>query len=523
MTATEQPDILLILADQLPAAALGSYGCTVPSVTPHLDALAERGVRFDRHYTPVPICGPSRVALLTGCSPAVTGGVANDSPRHPDVRYAPQDLREAGYTTTGIGKFHLVPHSEYPPDDLDEFGFDHVEITEDTKHGPWMDWIAQEHPERVDEAFATTWPAPYLSAMPPDGRDERDRWEQAQQRHLAPLAAEPHRPIVHPSPLPAELHQSTWIADRTIHHMQERDPDRPMFLYASFVDPHDPYDPPEPWWSFVDPDDVPSPVPQEWDRHNAPWQYPAFQDTKFGLDTFDEGTWATLRAAYFGSLAFVDEQIGRILTALRDSGRERDTLVLVTTDHGDLLGDHGLLMKGPWHYDSCIRVPMIAAGAGTEVGASFDGLTSHLDLRPTLLSAAGIDAGPSEGVRLPRSTTELSDHQGHDHLVVETNTSYVAPAGDQVRTLLSADGWRLTVFPDQEYGELFHLVDDPQEQTNRYDEPGCLQRRLQMTEELVAAMAAPSMAQYRPGTRPPATAPQTATRASAGTDRTVAS
>lgn len=493
---TQQPDILLILADQWGAASVGAYGCDVDGVTPHLDALAARGVRYDRHYTPTPICGPSRNAMLTGRSPSVTGVVANDIEPRADIPFFTQELREAGYGTAGVGKFHFTPHTNYPPSDLDHLGFDDVQVTEDTRHGPWLDWVAAEHPQHYEAAFATAWPTPYLASLPPDGRDARPEWAAARARHVEPLTRPPYRRIAHPSPLPEEVHQSTWIADRAIADIRacEAAPTTPAFHYVSFVDPHDPYDPPQSWAERFDWRAMPAPVPQEWARAGAAWEYGAFQDSKFELDTFDEETWARLRAAFYASAAFVDDQIGRILQAVEESGRE--TLVLFTTDHGDLIGDHGLLMKGPWHYDKAIRCPMVVAGAGTAEGAAVGTLTSHLDLRPTILDAAGVDAGMGEGRALPRRPDELLEPAPRERLLVETNTSYVAPQRDQVRTLITADGWRLTIFCDQAYGELFDLLNDPQEQHNVFDDPGHLGRRLAMTEALVAESAAAVMARY---------------------------
>lgn len=492
-TARRRPNILLVMADQWAAASLGVYGCDVPGVSPHLDALAARGVTYERHYTPIPLCGPSRNALFSGMSPQSSGVVGNDVEPRPGTPFVPSLLRAAGYRTAGAGKFHFTPHSNYPPADLSHLGFDEVEVTEDTKHGPWLDWVAAGHPEYYERALATAWPMPYLRSLPPDGRDATDEWDRARRTHLDPLRAPPYRRIFHPSPLPAELHQTSWITDRAIAHLDEMArADDPFFQFVSYVDPHDPYDPPEEWASRYDWRDMPPPVPQEWSRGDGPWQYAAFQDSKFELDSFDDEAWARLRAAFYASCAFVDDQVGRLLRHLRETGLEHDTLVLFTTDHGDVIGDHGLLMKGPWHYDRTIRCPMLVAGPEVAAGRRFAGLTGHLDVMPTLMAAAGVGAPAGEGRPLPLTGPELAAEKGHARLVVETNTSYVAPA-DPVRTLLTDDGWRLTVFPGQRYGELFDLRSDPDEQLNRWRDPDCLQRRLSMTEQLVAAMAEPAV------------------------------
>lgn len=488
-----RPNFVVVLADQWAAASLGAFGCEVPEVSPNLDALAASGIAYRRHYTPIPICGPSRNALLNGRSPMMSGMVANDVEPRPDSPFFTRDLRDAGYRTVGVGKFHFTPHTNYPPAELDHLGFDHVEVTEDTRHGAWLDWIAAEHPDYYEQALATAWPMPYLDSVPPNGRDLTQTWRTAYEKHVAPLIREPYRRIFRPSPLPADLQQTTWIADRAIANLDEiARTDDPFLLYVSFVDPHDPYDPPKEWADRFDWREMPAPIPQEWTRETGPWEYAAFQDTKFELPTFDHETWQRLRAAYFASCAFVDHHIGRLLVALRERGLDENTVVVFTTDHGDVIGDHGLLMKGPWHYDKTVRCPMIVAGRNIPEGAVFDGLTSHLDIRPFVLEHALIDPGATEGRALPTAADELRAGIGHARIAIETNTSYVAPA-DQVRTVITHDGWRLTVFCDQEYGELFDLNSDPDEQVNLYHDPAHRDTRLRLTEELVAAMAGPAV------------------------------
>lgn len=489
----DPPHLLLVMADQWPASALGCYGAAVPDASPEVDALAARGVLFERHYTPIPLCGPSRAALFTGRSPLASGVVANDVEPRPDTPFLSQHLRAAGYSTWGVGKFHVTSLRNPPPSELTHLGFEQVLVSEDPKHGPWLDWVRDEHPEHYEQALAVSWPMPYLDTAGPGGGSLRPAWEAAYRRHLEPLHRQPHRRIVHPSPLPAELHQTTWITDRALERLDAvAREERPAFTFVSYVDPHDPYDPPEPWWSAKDPAAVPPAVPQEWTRDWCPWQYARFQDSCFDLAGFGPDTWALLRAAYYASARFVDDQIGRLLRGLDQRGLAERTVVLLTSDHGDLAGDHGLLMKGPWHYDATIRCPLIVAGPGIPGGRRFGGLTSHLDLAPTLTHLAGLDRGPWEGRALPLTAARLDADPGHERLAVETNTSYVA-AADPVRTVLTRDGGRLTVFPGQDYGELFELAQDPLEQDNRYREPSTLPRRLELTEELAHALAEPAL------------------------------
>ena len=356
-----KPNILMIMADQWAAKNLGCYGCKVPGVSPHLDALAARGRRFERFYANVPVCGPSRACIFTGRSPAATGVYHNNIEIAPATPLFTPLLRAQNYHTWGVGKFHFSPMQQFPPASFDELGWDEVEVSEDPKHGPYLDWMWKQHPEHYETALAMSWPMPYLDNYPPDGHDLRPRWRAAYERHLAPQKRAPNRPIFHPSPLPRELHQSRWIADRAIERLANCDGQTPFFGFVSFVDPHDPYDPPAPYDEMFAPNAVPPPVPREWTDDWGARDYLKFRETMFEIADFSAEDWARLRALYFGSCRFVDDEIGRVLAALAARGLDANTTVIFLTDHGDLVGDHGLLMKGPWHYDGCVRCPLIVA------------------------------------------------------------------------------------------------------------------------------------------------------------------
>ena len=473
-------NILLIMADQWAAKNLGCYGCALPGVSPHLDALARRGRRFDRFYANVPVCGPSRACIFTGRSPAATGVYHNNIEITPATPLFTQHLRAQGYRTWGIGKFHFSPMQEFPPASFEGLGWDEVQITEDPKHGPYLDWVRQDHPEYYEVALAMSWPMPYLDAYPPDSADLRAPWRAAYDQYLAPQKRPPFRPIFYPSPLPRELHQSRWIADRAIEQLENHDGQTPFFGFVSFVDPHDPYDPPAPYAQMFAPDQVPPSVPREWTDAWSARDYRKFRDGMFEISDFSDEDWAQLRAFYFGSCRMVDDEIGRVLAALQARGLDENTTVIFLTDHGDLIGDHGLLMKGPWHYDACVRCPLIISGPTIAPGADAQ-LRCTLDIAPTIYEICGLQTPDLEG----RSVTQASTW---NEIALETNASYVNARGG-CRTLISADNWRLTLFGDEDYGELFDLTGDPDEQNNRFTDPLCAARRGQMAERLVAAMA----------------------------------
>jgi arylsulfatase len=484
----KQPNIVFIMADQWAAASVGCYGCDVPNVTPHLDAMAEQGIRFTRHYVNIPVCGPSRASIFTGRSPVAHGVVHNNIDARPETPFFTDGLRTAGYKTVGIGKFHFTPMQQYPPSELGKYGFDEVLITEDTKHGPWLEWIKNEHTKHYETALAMAWPMPYIDTYPPNAENLRPAWGKALETYIQPQQQPPYRRICYPSPLPVELHQTTWITDCAIDKLDTFDKEgaeEPFFLFVSYVDPHDPYDPPSPYAEMFAPGEIPSPIPQEWTRDYCAQEYPLFQDTMFQLSSFDDDTWARLRALFYGSCRFVDDSVGRILEKLRQTGLDENTIVIFTTDHGDLIGDHGMLMKGPWHYDKTIRCPLIVYGSGVAQGEICDELTSNLDLAPTVLNLAGISCD-LEGNRLPLETNQLRSYSGWKEIAIESNASYVNKRGG-CHSIVSDDGWRLTLFLDQQYGELFNLMEDPDEQNNLFLSPQFQSKRLELSERLIKA------------------------------------
>lgn len=168
-----KPNVLLIMADQWAAKNIGCYGCPVADVTPNIDALAARGVRFSRFYASVPVCGPNRACLFTGRAPAAHGVWENNIDPSPDVPFFTRFLQNAGYGTWGIGKFHFSPMPQFLPDNFEHLGFDEVQITEAPKHGVYLDWIRENAPEHYQTAFAMAWPMPYLDSYPPDSQSMR--------------------------------------------------------------------------------------------------------------------------------------------------------------------------------------------------------------------------------------------------------------------------------------------------------------------------------------------------------------
>jgi len=474
-------NIVLIMADQLAAGFLGCYGSGVDS-TPTLDRLAERGVRFDRCYATCPVCAPNRATMFTGRSPVVHGLISNNFTLQTDMPTFAHMLRSRGFRTGGFGKFHLTPMPMAHPADFEYLGFDEAVITEDPKLGAYLDWIAAEHPEHYRTALAMSWPIPWIHEYGPDKRDLEPEWRKARQEILDPLEEASRWCLMYPSPLPAELHQTAFITDQALDFMARHSDDgseRPFFCFVSYVDPHDPYDPPAPYARMFDDADMPGPLPPGWDRErNAILDQSRDELRDFRTICDDPRAIARLRALYHGSVRFIDDQIARIVAFLDDRNLWDDTILVFTTDHGDMMGDHELLTKGVKHFDKGIRCPLIVCGRGIEAAVT-DRLSCTLDFFPTLCDWAGVaDAlrPPLEGKSFAPVAEGGTEEDSWEEVLV---------AFGPVSSVITADGWRLTVYNSNDPGEMFNLREDPDEQNNLYDDPGWSEKRRELTERLV--------------------------------------
>ena len=494
----KQPNIVFIMADQLAAAFLGAYGSGVDS-SPALDRLARRGMRFTRAYAHVPLCGPNRATILTGRSSGVHGVTHNNLMLRSDTPTYATVFRHHGYHTGGFGKFHITPLSDPPPSDLSYLGFDECTVTEDTKLGPWLDWIRTEHPDQYETALAVSWNMPYLREYGEKKEDLYPDWQRVRDKILKPLEEQSEWRIFYPSPLPKELHQTTYITDQGIgfieRHMQEH-PDRPFLCNISYVDPHDPYDPPAPYDTMFDPQNMPDPLPGNWQKDGCKILDRTVDFLGFRKIADNPAAIRKMRALYHGSIRFMDDQIDRLLRFLDEKGLADNTLVVFTTDHGDLMGDHGLITKGEKHYDKSIRCPLIVAGPGVESGVS-ERLVSSLDIFPSFCGLAGLNPTiPLEGKSSAPDCRGEPNDALWDAVTVQFNENETR--GDYVASVVTDDGWRLTIFNEPGKGEMFNLFDDPDEQNNLFYTPECIEKKCELYHRYARAyMRSDGIQQYR--------------------------
>lgn len=364
-TRDGRPNLLLIMADQHRYDWLGAAGADWVR-TPHLDALAGRGLRFSQATCNAPLCAPSRISLASGLEPHRVGAMGNNAfyPRHVPTYY--QQLRDAGYRVGLVGKLDL-----HKPDTFNgrrgnlpllySYGFTDPVECEGKMHA------------------GSGWPDPH---GPYDRYlQERGRLEAfcADYRRRGPAPAW----YAADSVLPTEDWEDCYVARRAAEFIADQDGESPWHLFVSFVGPHDPWDPPTEYAEHFRGAAMPAPTADAlegkpgWIQRKAAAQAGASPEEA-----------AVVRRQYTAALELIDAQVGLLLDTLARSGAAERTYVFYTSDHGEMLGDHGLYQKSVF-YEPALRVPLLAAGPGIPRGTS-EALVEMSDLHPTLLALAGV-------------------------------------------------------------------------------------------------------------------------------------
>ena len=485
------PNILLITSDQ---QHYDTLGVTNPRIkTPALDRLAHEGTNFTRAYCPNPVCSPSRASIITGMYPSWhhcwTIGVKLPE----DVPTVGDALQANGYDTSLIGKAHFQPLATRP-------GSESIEcqpILRDLEfwrnfHGPWYGF---RHIETArmhgDEPHAG---GHYAIWMEENGLGNwRDYF-----MHYPPRDDDPRREFSWE--LPEEHHYSRWTAEKTIEYVRIHARERhPFFCWASFHDPHPPYLVPQPWDKMYDPNDMVVGKYTEGEFDAMPPHFAQTRQKRPDFSMFEESGFANhgfmchvagdewMRkniAVYYGMISFMDQQIGRILDELDRLGMAKNTIVVFTTDHGHFLGQHGLIAKGAFHYEDMLRVPFLVRWPGhVPAGATSSSLQSLVDLSPTFLAAAGIEIpGIMQGVS-QLDTWCGRRESSRDHVIVENRHQ---PTKLDLRSFVT-DRYKLTLYRDHDWGELFDLQEDPGELRNRFDDPDYAAVKVQLMHHFLNA------------------------------------
>jgi arylsulfatase A-like enzyme len=511
MSDRRRPNFILFINDQHRADWLGCYGHPVVK-TPHIDSIAARGIAFDKFYVASPVCMPNRASLMTGRMPSVHGVRSNGIPLSRDSVTFVDLLRAGGYDTALIGKSHLqnftgrppyakpkTPPEGYraPPPDL-------AQAFRSTLTGPDYLYEVPQYWEAPDAAVATPFYGyGHVELVTGHGDDvggDYKRWLRAKApealKLLGPKNAMPHDyvcPQAYRTAIPAEFYSTAYIGERAAAYLNSRVADTPFFVTVSFPDPHHPFNPPGKYWDMYKPEQFP--VPEAFTRND--WTPPPHVQATF--NEREQGT-ANLKgmrtigctareaqeaqALTAGMITCIDDAIGGVLKALQASGQADNTVLIFTTDHGDHLGDHRLLLKGAEHYQSIVHVPFIWAEPGASAARRTNALGSTMDIPATVLDRAQL--APYAGMQgLSLMPVVAGDQPVQDSLLVQYEHQ-MATAGigsGRVHTVL--DGrWRFSLFDGVPWGELYDLAADPGEFENLWDSPAHAKVRAELTERL---------------------------------------
>lgn len=364
MSRAPAKNFLFVFCDQLRGDALGALGALPPLRTPAMDALAARGAHFASCYTPNPVCVPAREAVITGRWGHCFGCMENGDTR-PDARLPtfPRLLHEAGYATFSAGKQHFSPARAHR-------GYGRLELSE-----------GQPAYRQDDEYLLYLRDQGFGHVTEPGGRRGADYY------------------LPQESPLPDEVHMTPWTAARCAAFIRANY-GRPFFCAAAFFKPHPPFDPPCSYWDRYPAESVGLPLLD--DDDGAPVDdFLRSQNRSKNMDAPDESRVRAVRAAYYALVEQIDDGIALLVETLRDCGILEDTVIVISADHGELLGDHRTWGKRSF-YEGSARVPLLVSWpAGGIEGHALAAPVSTLDVFPTLMDAAGLSAPPDlDGVSL---------------------------------------------------------------------------------------------------------------------------
>jgi arylsulfatase A-like enzyme len=472
---SEKMNVLFIITDQQRYDHMGCSGNNVLK-TPNIDRLSSEGVHFTNAFCTNPMCMPNRATLLTGLYPNVHGVRSNGMILSKDVPTITQNLSKKGWYTAAFGKLHhqfnVYPYKPYyvsserfhdwvfPKEGnypvlnnfpIPYYGYQEVETV--LGHGAclcghYLDWLEERSPNHAKKM--------------------RERW-----RTIDNFFA-----VFTEHELPVELYSSAYTTDRTIAFLERYSKgdygNKPFYVHCSFPDPHQPVWPPGKYKDMYKPDDIelPNSFNNLENLRNHPYLAPYINVMPGAMlrETTEEEAKKFIAYTY-GTLSLIDDSIGQILAALEKLGFEDNTLVIFTSDHGDLMSDQGMLFKGPSTYMGVLHVPMIWKVPEFKKSGITDALMSSIDYPKTLLNLLGIkehhqppDMQGYDMTPVLREP-ENKDIQPRDCCFIE-NDEEIGILNVRLRHLITKD-YKLTIYNSlNNYGDLFDWKNDPNEINN---------------------------------------------------------
>lgn len=470
MKTDERPNILWICTDQQRWDTLGCYG-NQRVHTPNLDRLADNGTLFENAYCQSPVCTPSRASFLTGRYPRTTGCRQNGQSISASETLVTRLLADAGYSCGLSGKLHISAcHPSAAP------------IIEHRINDGYGEFHWSHHPD-------PDWPT-----------NEYTQWLRQQNLSFEKKRCEGSRYVE--CGMPPERHQTTWCAQKAIDFIEANaEFDHPWLFSVNIFDPHHPFDPPQ---QYIEPyldklDEIPLPAYTK----NELIDKPIFQtidhqgayggEAGFSFDAMTDRDHRLVRAAYWAMCDLIDHQIGAMLDALDRTGQRDNTLVIFMSDHGEMLGDHGIYLKGPYFYEAAIHVPLILSWPGRiPRGHRIQALTELVDLAPTLLDAAKLPRfAAMQGQSLwPALTNPNLAIEHRDDIYCEYYNAMPWHTNPKAYgTMLRTERYKIVVAHGISTGELYDLKNDPNETCNLWNDSKLCATKSQLLSRLCDRMA----------------------------------
>lgn len=450
-----QPNIILIMTDQQRFDTIGAWG-NKHMVTPNMDRLARNGVSFRHAYCPGATCVASRAAMFTGMYAHNTGAHSFFNWGH--HRTWVHDLAEGGYYCANIGKMHFQPRDVL---------------------GGYHDRIVVENPTSV-----TNW-----------GGHGDDDWgnhlhlngkTRPNHRHLSdPLWSRKFQCV--PWELEEHLHSDVFTGNAAAGWIDHYEEDKPLFLQIGFPGPHEPWDPMPRHLELYRNKSFPKPYRRDGELGEKPPQHQAHQvyhasvdhESRIDMPNVTDEDVENIQRHYSAKISLVDEQVGKIISALEKKGILEDSIIVFCSDHGDMLCDHGLIYK--WlMYDTVTHVPLIISGRDIPQSTEVKDLVSLMDVGPTILQLAGID-----------TPTRLEGRSLKPYLEgIHIDPSKYVYCEDNYMIMMRGERYKLVYYIGQEEGEFYDMLEDPGELENLWKDPSLKAFQEEMKLELLEWIAA---------------------------------
>lgn len=467
-------NILWICTDQQRADSLACYGNEYID-TPNIDKLAANGILFEKAYCQNPTCTPSRASFLTGRYPRTTGCRQNGQRFNPNEKVITKVLEESEYICGLSGKLHLNPCSPT---------------------------VCKGMEERIDDGYSVF----HWSHGGHDGwaTHEYFQWLRENGQYFAATDV-PNTKLVQYG-MEEKYHQTTWCVNKAISFIEANvEYDNNWMFSLNIYDPHHPFDPPKeyldkymdrvnslPMPNYVEGELNNKPLFQKLD-HSAAYNNHDSNNEVIAYDRMSEYEHKLMKASYYAMVELIDKQVGRVIDTLSKLNQLENTIIIFTSDHGEMLGDHGIYLKGPYFYESLINVPLIISCPGTiQSGVRSKALVELVDLAPTLVECCQLpEQKQMQGKSLWSLLTGQSNRDRHkDNVYCEYYNSMPWHKKPTAQCTMVTDGtYKLIVAHSTDEGELYDLISDPNETYNLWDDKEMATIKSQMLIKLCHSMA----------------------------------